>query len=258
MIPRSWLGKWTLCILLGAAGYFVLEQQLLNLSDGNDGWGVRAATSGLAGILWLFWYWGIFRETTEWDGASLAVSRVSLTHFLTASAVGMCFAALFVAAKFVFGQAYLSHWSMLGVAYVVGTALGAAAYEELIFRGFLFQLLRRALGIWFALFAVALFFTLSHYPFGTRSPLTLFLFSAALTAAYVMYRSLWVPVGLHFGWNCILTWTDGSRHGLPGNLISTINPSTQERLEAGVAGLALLTLLAIWLARQLRPPRIEK
>lgn len=90
----------------------------------------------------------------------------------------------------------------------------AATNEELAFRGYPFQRLVDSIG---SLGAVAVFsalFGLSHLanPSHTLgSTLNTMLVGVPLSVGYLRTRALWLPVGLHFGWN----FFQGCALGLP-------------------------------------------
>ncbi len=83
--------------------------------------------------------------------------------------------------------------------------LTGAAFEELLFRGYLFRWIARASNIWIGIAASAAVFGGLH----SFNPHATVLSSVAialeagvlLSAAYVYRRNLWFPIGLHFGWN---------------------------------------------------------
>jgi membrane protease YdiL (CAAX protease family) len=84
-------------------------------------------------------------------------------------------------------------------------ALSSGVYEELLMRGILFRVVERPLGTWISMAVSAVFFGAAHYANPGASLFT----SAAialeagimLAAAYTATRRLWVPIGIHFGWN---------------------------------------------------------
>ena len=94
---------------------------------------------------------------------------------------------------------------------LIGTALaiqlGAAVVEELLLRGVMFRVIEQSLGSWVALVLSALFFGLLHAgnPNATwAAALGLSLQAGVLlAAAYMVSRSLWLPIGLHWGWNAV-------------------------------------------------------
>ena len=95
-----------------------------------------------------------------------------------------------------------------------------AVFQEVAVRGCIFQTLERRYGSGIALVASSLFFGLLHLGIpvpgltpGQRlvGPLFLSLETGLLfTAAYLFTRRLWLPIGLHWGWNFFETSTYGT------------------------------------------------
>lgn len=76
--------------------------------------------------------------------------------------------------------------------------------EELVGRGYWLQNLEEGLNLDWAVFISSLFFSLAHYgnPSFAWAPLIGLLISGYFLAyAYIRTRSLWLPIGLHIGWN---------------------------------------------------------
>ena len=88
---------------------------------------------------------------------------------------------------------------------LLGIMAGAAVTEELLFRGVLFRNVERWTGTWIALGLTGALFGLIHLlnANATLVGAVAIAISAGgmLTAAYVATRKLWLPIGLHFGWN---------------------------------------------------------
>ena len=101
--------------------------------------------------------------------------------------------------------------------------LGAAA-EEMLFRGYPFQTLLRSWPVWAALLPVSVPFALVHLTNPHVVPGFTFvntvLAGVWLCVAYWRTRSLWFPLGLHFGWN----WVQGAVLGSPVSGIRGITP----------------------------------
>jgi membrane protease YdiL (CAAX protease family) len=95
--------------------------------------------------------------------------------------------------------------SATGLVGLFGFTAAAVVTEELIFRGILFRIVEKRAGTWGALALTALLFGLMHLfnPNATVwSALTIAIAGGGmLGAAYAATRTLWVPIGLHFGWN---------------------------------------------------------
>jgi hypothetical protein len=74
-----------------------------------------------------------------------------------------------------------------------------------MFRGVLFRIIEGWTGTWVALTVTSLLFGLAHLvnPNATLWGALAIAIEAGgmLTAAYVATRKLWVPIGLHLGWN---------------------------------------------------------
>ncbi len=76
--------------------------------------------------------------------------------------------------------------------------------EELVSRGYWLQNIEEGLNLDWAVFISSLFFSVAHYgnPGFDWAPLLGLLISGYFLAyAYIRTRSLWLPIGLHIGWN---------------------------------------------------------
>lgn len=135
-------------------------------------------------------------------------------------------------------------WGELAMVFVP-----AALHEELVFRGYPFQKIARASPIVAVVF-VALLFAALH---ANNSSVTLlgllniFLGGVLLGVAYLRYRRLWFPIGLHLAWNLmtgpilghevsgyqghdtVLTesgqgpwWLSGGEFGIEGSVVMTV------------------------------------
>jgi membrane protease YdiL (CAAX protease family) len=98
---------------------------------------------------------------------------------------------------------------------LVSTAIMPALMEELLFRGILFRWIEEFGGSWAALVITSALFGLAH----SYNPNATWFSSFAvgveaglvLGGAYMLTRSLWMPIGLHAAWN----FTQGSVFGVP-------------------------------------------
>ncbi|MGA7538676.1 MAG: CPBP family intramembrane glutamic endopeptidase [Steroidobacteraceae bacterium] len=81
----------------------------------------------------------------------------------------------------------------------------AAVLEEIVMRGLVFRILEQWLGSWSALALSAILFGLLHLlnPGATLANATSVMLEAGilLAAAYMLTRSLWFCIGIHFAWN---------------------------------------------------------
>ncbi|MFF1487653.1 lysostaphin resistance A-like protein [Streptomyces sp. NPDC058319] len=156
--------------------------------------------------------------------------------------------------------------SVTGAIGLVGFMAGAAVTEELMFRGLLFRLVERGLGTYLALALSGVVFGASHLLNKDATPLGAVAIAleagGTLAAAYAATRSLWLPIGLHFGWNFAesgIFGTEVSGNGATHGLLDA-STSGAELLTGGEFGPeasvyamlsgALLTVAFLWLARR--------
>lgn len=99
------------------------------------------------------------------------------------------------------GWGGLSNWVFV----LFAAGFSAGFVEEFIFRGILFRWIEEFGGSWAALVVTSALFGFVHI---TNDNATWFSSAAIaieagvmLGGAYMLTRSLWVPIGLHFGWN---------------------------------------------------------
>lgn len=93
-------------------------------------------------------------------------------------------------------------------------SLLAAVLEEIIFRGFLFRLLEKLTGMWGALTITSILFGAAHAAnkgatIGSSIAIALEA-GVLLGAAFALTGRLWLPIGLHLGWN----FTEGPIFGM--------------------------------------------
>ncbi|MFF3753131.1 CPBP family intramembrane glutamic endopeptidase [Streptomyces sp. NPDC002018] len=163
-------------------------------------------------------------------------------------------------------------WGSFGGALTtLGLMCCVAVTEELIFRGVVFRLLEEHAGTWGAMAASGLIFGLVHlvnpqatlwgaFAIGIEGGLL-------LAAAYAATRTLWLPIGLHLGWNMAVggifgTTVSGSAAGLGSLLEATV--SGPEAITGGsfgpeagvVAILVCLILTALFLRHAKRRGRL--
>jgi membrane protease YdiL (CAAX protease family) len=139
------------------------------------------------------------------------------------------------------------------------SAIFPAISEELVFRGILFRWIEEFGGSWVALLLTSAFFGASHLmnPNATAIAAVGIAFEAGvmLGAAYMLTRSLWLPMGLHAAWN----FTQGEIFDIPvsgthvhgmvqaelkGDPLLTGNGFG---LEASIIAIVVATLFGLWL-----------
>ncbi|TMR97437.1 CPBP family intramembrane glutamic endopeptidase [Nonomuraea basaltis] len=155
-------------------------------------------------------------------------------------------------------------------------ALCVAFWEEWAFRGVLLRLPEKAIGSWWALALSAAVFGLIHAPNANATAMTLVGITVAgglvLGGGFLLTRSLWLPIGIHTGWNLFQSSVFGAgstgagaisetpllRGHVSGPQLWTGGPGDPESglvliLVAAAAG-AVLLFMAVRAGRA-RPPR---
>jgi len=98
---------------------------------------------------------------------------------------------------------------------LVGAALFPAVSEEMVFRGILFRWLEEFGGSWVALLLTSALFGAAHLMNPNASMIAAVGIAieagVMLGAAYMLTRSLWLPMGLHAAWN----FTQGEVYDIP-------------------------------------------
>jgi membrane protease YdiL (CAAX protease family) len=205
--------------------------------------------------------WSERREPVEVaaKGAPAAVLRGLLIG------VGL-FAAVIMNIAFLGGYQVNGLGSVMGAIGLVGFMAAAAVTEELIFRGILFRIIEERTGTLIAMTLTGVVFGLMHLvnPDASLWGAIAITIEAGfmLAAAYAATRTLWVPIGLHFGWNFAAAGIFGtvvSGNGTPQGLLDGVTSGSalltggdfgpEGSLYAVVFGL-LLTLGFLWLAHR--------
>jgi membrane protease YdiL (CAAX protease family) len=176
----------------------------------------------LAAGLGAGYFCGRFFEGLPWRSLGLTLHRGWPRDLIIGTVIG--FAALAIAVgvataggglRFSFigtGMLFAAGMSLLtsGVLLFV-----AALAEEAAFRGYPLQTMTRAGLMWFGVLLTSVPFGFSHLGNPNVVPGVTFantaLAGAWLAIAYLRTRSLWFPLGVHWGWN----WALGSVFGLP-------------------------------------------
>jgi membrane protease YdiL (CAAX protease family) len=213
--------------LLAVAAVAFAGQQLVAAVAGNP-W-LTLLFGGLTAVLAVVGYRWVVRKTehrpvTELagPGAGLALGRGTL--------IGLALFGLVIANIALLGDYDVRGWgSFPGAAGLLGFMAAAAVTEELLFRGILFRVIEKWTGTWLALVLTGLLFGLSHLfnPHASLWGAIAIAIEAGglLTAAYVATRKLWVPIGVHFGWNFAaagIFGTEVSGNGTPQGLLDAV------------------------------------
>jgi hypothetical protein len=142
---------------------------------------------------------------------------------------------------------------------LLGPTIFAAISEELVFRGILFRWIEEFGGSWMALLLTSAFFGAAHLANPNASPIAAigiaFEAGVMLGAAYMLTRSLWLPMGLHAAWN----FTQGEIYDIPvsgtkvhGFVVAKLSgdpllTGNGFGLEASVIAIAVASVFGLWL-----------
>jgi membrane protease YdiL (CAAX protease family) len=145
------------------------------------------------------------------------------------------------------------------LAALLGPGIFAAVSEEMLFRGVLFRWLEEFGGSWVALLLTSVFFGAAHLANPNASILAAVGIAleagVLLGGAYMLTRSLWLPMGIHAAWN----FTQGEIFDIPvsgtnahGLLTARLSGSPLLTgngfgLEASPIAISVATAAGVWL-----------
>ena len=214
------------------------------------------------GLLWVAYKFGISRlgeqprDELQTSNAPRGLGIGLLVGALLFSTV--------VAVAAVAGVYRVTGWGYLAgvLPILLGSALVPAFAEEILFRGILFRWIEDFAGSWVALALSSAFFGAAHlFNPGANwfSALAIAIEAGLLLGgAYVLTRSLWMPIGLHAAWN----FTQGGIFGVPisghasAGLIHAklqgpaVLSGSGFGLEASVIAIAIASAAGIWLVKR--------
>lgn len=160
-------------------------------------------------------------EEDPWTYIGLPRVRSAIHESVVGIAVGAFLITLAVGAVAVAGQLDIhiavSTRTASRALLIIALLLGGAMLEELMFRGYPFQRLIEAIGVPGAILVLSIFFGAVHLGNPNSGGLRSWGFFNTLAVgilfavAYLRTRTLWLPFGIHFGWNFFL----GVVYGLP-------------------------------------------
>lgn len=210
----AWIGVLVFSFVLGAAGYLIAAA------------GTVFASALTANALSL----RVF-ERMPLAAVGLGWRPVSGRNLTLGMAAGVVSAALVTALPLAAGMAVLEPdpqrpASFASAAFVTIVLLFGAIGEELLFRGYGFQILVQFIGSVATLLLTAALFGLVHLSNLNATPLGIANtagFGIVLGYAFLCTGELWLPIGIHFGWNWMLTLAgvnvSGFKIGLTGYVL---------------------------------------
>lgn len=142
----------------------------------------------------------------------LSWSAASARNLALGLAGGIGAAALVLVPPLVLG---LAEWKpapdwrpdLAGSAFLLVLLLFGAVGEELLFRGYGFQILLGSMGVFATVLPAGVLFGLAHANNQHATNLGILntmLWGVLFNLAFVRSRDLWLPIGVHYGWNMTL------------------------------------------------------
>jgi len=151
-------------------------------------------------------------ERTHLTTIGLYWNRSSRRNALIGLLGGMLAAYAVAGLPLLFGMAHLEtlagsqpQWRI--ILFTTGILLFGAFGEEMLFRGYGFQVLLGPLGAYATVLPVGVLFGLAHRDnlnFSMLGFANTVLWGVLLGYAFLRSGDLWLPIGLHFGWNWVL------------------------------------------------------
>lgn len=201
---RWWRSAWARLVLLVVL-FFGIDTVVGLIAQGLGSVPVAGLPVGLVLAVVVLWIYRTVvgrlerRDVTELarTGAVAQVRRGTL--------IGIVMFAIVIGLLAIFGM-YAASWGSVWVALSsFGLTCAVAVTEELMFRGVLFRIVEELAGTWGAMIVSAVLFGGLHLinPHATLWGAISIAVEAGLMfgAAYAATRSLWLPIGIHLGWN---------------------------------------------------------
>ena len=183
------------------------------------------------------------RPVTELSGAG-APKELGI-----GAAIGLGLVAVLVGSMWALGYYRIAGTNAFAVVFVSLANDGAGAFvEEVVLRGIVFCISEERLGPWVALAISVVLFAMLHLgsPNATLTSTVVVGVEGGvlLSAAYVLTRTLWLPIGIHFGWDFSQDAIFGvgtGTNGLVGGDLS--GPAWLSGGSAGIEGSVVALLL---------------
>ena len=209
------LGKWCL-LFIGGIILFMILYALATIPEHyiENNW-ISGTLSFTCGVLLLLIYGWL---TRSFEGRK--IEELSMPKYLKHTGIGVLWGILLMTA--IIGIFALCGWyKIVGCCFNVAvvyrllmTYFVVAVGEEIVFRGIMFRLLDSQFNVWVALLISAVVFGIAHIinPNATVvSTIGISLASGVLFGLlFKYYRTLWVPIGIHWSWNFVQGTVTGS------------------------------------------------
>jgi membrane protease YdiL (CAAX protease family) len=164
------------------------------------------AIAGFFPAVMALWIMARLVDRAPLSAFGVAVHERWFRDFVVGIAVAAGMLGLTLAGSFAFGDVRIQ-WgsaSLPAFGLLLAVLAVAALNEELVFRGYPLQMLMKGIGPWGAILLISSLFGVVHFrnPGATAlSIVNTILAGVLLSLAYWKTRSLWLPWGIHLGWN---------------------------------------------------------
>jgi len=198
-----------------------------------------------------------------WNAASSRNLALGLSGGLGAALLVLGLPLLFRLAEFRRDPAVEPTWG--GMLFLTILLLFGAIGEEMLFRGYGFQVFVVTTGRYAAILPTSVLFAAAHSSNENVVPLGLlntFLWGVLLCLAFLRSGDLWLPIGLHYGWNVALPFfgvnLSGFRMGVTGYALQWKTGALWSGGDYGPEGGLLTTLVLVALFYFLAKAPIER
>jgi uncharacterized protein len=214
------------CTLMGSIGSLLLTGIVITVGMGHYAemllGNTAIAVFAAVGYTWLYKYYDKRR-----------VTELSMRGFIRNAALGLLIGAglqsLVILVIYIAGAFHVN--SINPVSYLLpalAISISSSVLEEILLRGIIFRITEEKLGSYIALIISGLVFGFLHLNNPNSSVMMALAIAIEaglmLGAAYMCTRSLWLPIGIHFGWNFMQGGVYGaavSGHELGKSLLQT-------------------------------------
>ncbi|MEJ7624459.1 MAG: type II CAAX endopeptidase family protein [Pyrinomonadaceae bacterium] len=205
-------------MLFAALVALILDTTSVGAPEGSAAFMISYSLAPLLPAIFVGWLCGKYLEGVPFTALGIQPIGPWFGHWLAGLALGgatlmlaVLIAVVFGGLRFGVGDLRLETVTSLALAFVVFAV--AAAFEEVLFRGYLLQTFARAGLAWLAVLLTSAFFGVVHMgnpDTGIISTLNSVLAGIWFALAYLKTRDLYFVWGLHLAWN----WMQGSFFGI--------------------------------------------
>jgi uncharacterized protein len=216
--------------IVGAVALAITQDRTLSVFGTPAGLAVNAFISLTIATL-LGWFYGKILEDLPLKALGWVFNKTWAKDFLLGLILGILAVTIAVVLAMPTGGIGLmfnsvDSWTAILLTFVSSFAVFfvAAAFEEVLFRGYLLQTLLRSNQTWLGILVTSILFAAVHNDNPSASSfsfLNTFIAGIWFGIAYLKTRSLWFVFGLHLAWN----WFQGAFYGINVSGLTQIAPN---------------------------------